>query len=38
MDRSCLTCIYGQEEDGEIVCALDDSATEEPCEQWEGSQ
>lgn len=36
MGKSCLNCLYGQEEDGTIICAIDDSITEEPCERWEG--
>ena len=34
-DLDCLNCLFGQEEDGTIICALDDSVTEEPCERWE---
>lgn len=37
-DARCLTCLFGQEEDGTVICAIDSKpkADDAVCKHWAG--
>lgn len=37
-DTRCLTCFFGQQEDGQVICAIDDQPKQDDdvCKHWAG--